>query len=216
MDINKTAAALLFALLPITSLAEGTGQAESPLRYFASLKGGVSQISNADRLVFSSDEKLEAETTDSEGFAGLDIGVYTPGGRSRVYYSFEQHKSETMFKDTPAYETKANMHLLSADYLFRHDNSVRPFVGLHIGYASVEADSSFPDKFDVSGVVFGLQAGVSWKVVEQFGLELGLRHSLLPTDIETWDGTDNDGNAVSFESQQNGVSSLYAGATYSF
>ncbi|MGF1715867.1 outer membrane beta-barrel protein [Photobacterium chitinilyticum] len=216
MDINKTAAVLLFALLPITAIAEDTEQLESPMRYFASLKGGASQLSNSDRVVLSNGNKLEAETTTNEGFAGLDIGVYTPGGRSRVYYSFEQHKSETMFKDTSAYETKANMHLLSADYLFRHENSVSPFVGLHIGYSSVESDSRFPDGFDASGIVFGLQAGVNWKVVEQFGLELGLRHSLLPTDIQTWNGADSTGNAVKFESQQNGVSSIYVGASYIF
>ncbi|MGR5148682.1 hypothetical protein ACQKP8_19305 [Photobacterium alginatilyticum] len=216
MDINKTTVAVLFALLPVSVHAKDTERLDSSFRYFASIKGGMSQLSNSDRVVLSDGSKLEAESTSHEGFAGIDIGAYTPGGKSRVYYSFEQHKSETKFQESPAYETKANMHLLSADYLFRHDKSVTPFVGLHIGYSSVEPDSQFPDGFDVSGIVFGLQAGMNWQVVEPIRLELGLRHSLVPTDIETWNGTDSDGNAVKFESQQNGVTSLFIGASYLF
>lgn len=220
MDKTKTAVALLFALLPLSSMAESVTinneQPESPLMYFVGLKGGLSQISNSDRIELSSGDKLEASSTDNEGFAGVDIGVYTPGGRSRVYYSYERHTSESMFQDTPAYETTANMNLLSADYLFRHDNSVTPFVGLHIGYAKVEPESRFPDGFKVSGIVFGLQAGIGWKVMDQFGLDLGFRHSVLPSDIKTWNGVDNDGNSVKFESQQNGVTSLFASANYRF
>ncbi|MCW8328416.1 porin family protein [Photobacterium sp. SDRW27] len=222
MDKTNKVVALLAALLPLTSMAEAksisenTKPTEAPMRYFVGIKGGFSQVSNSDRVQLSNGDKLEASTTDHEGFAGLDIGIYTPGGHSRVYYSYERHTSESMFSGTPAYETTANMNLLSADYLFRHQDSVTPFVGLHIGYASVEPESSFPDGFEVSGVVFGLQAGIGWTVTEQFGFDLGMRHSILPSDIKTWDGVDNDGNSVTFESQQNGVTSFYASVNYRF
>lgn len=220
MDKTKTAAALLLSLLPLTGMAESAveeeKQAASPMRYFVGLKGGLSQISNSDRIVLASGEKLKASTNDGEGFAGFSFGVYTPGGRSRVYYSFELHRSESQFADITEYETEAKLHLLSADYLFRHEKSVTPFVGLHMGYTNMEPESRFPDNFKVKGMVFGLQAGIGWQVMDELTLELGMRHTVLPSDIETWDREDNEGNSVKFESQLHGVTSFFAGANYRY
>lgn len=228
MEKTKVAVSLLLAVLPVVgmaeSVAEGEQPVETPMRYFVGLKGGLSQISNSDRVVLASGKKLKASTTDHEGFAGFDFGVYTPGGQSRAYYSFERHTSETRFSDPAlgnssgkgSYETKANLHLLSADRLFRHHDDVTPFVGLHIGYANIEPESRFPDNFKVSGIVFGVQAGIGWNVMEDMGLELGMRHTVLPSDIKSWNGEDSQGNRVTFESQQNGVTSFYAGASYRF
>ncbi|WP_299017925.1 outer membrane beta-barrel protein [uncultured Photobacterium sp.] len=216
MDRLKTAVALLVALLPVMVVAETEEQPISPLQYFVGVKGGVSKIGNSNRVVQNGGEKLETKSSDFEGFAGMDLGIYTPGGRSRVYYSFEQHRSESKYSNTLDFETIANMHLLSADYLFRQQSSLNPFVGLHFGYASVEPELGSSGQFDESGLVFGLQAGISWTVLDTFGLEFGVRHSLLPSDIKSGTSVENNGNSVTVESQQKGVTSLYAGASYRF
>ncbi|MEJ2766277.1 hypothetical protein VV869_20190 [Photobacterium sp. MCCC 1A19761] len=222
MDKKTVAAGCVLALLPLTGWAQ-TPQpqatatpAQAPYSYFASLKGGMSQISNSDQLVISETNKQEADTTRSEGFGGLDIGIFSPDGRSRLYYSYEHHRSESEFANDLSFETVANLHLLSGDYMFRNGQDIRPFVGLHFGYAWVESESDLHGGFDVSGTVFGVQAGVNWTVMDQFAMELGVRHSRLPADIKTWDGVDSNGNAVRFESQQNGVSSMYAAVSYRF
>ena len=222
MEKTKNSIALLLLLLPLTGMAESAtkekeeGKAPLPMRYFVGLKGGLSQISNSDRVVLASGETIDASTTNSEGFAGLDVGIYTPGGQSRLYYSFERHSSESRFSDMTAYDTDANLHLFSADYLFRHQEVVTPFVGLHVGYASIEADSRFSDHFKVNGMVFGLQAGIGWRVMDQLGLELGMRHTVLPSGIETWTGEDKNGNRVTFASQENGVTSYFVSVNYRY
>ncbi|WP_064609443.1 outer membrane beta-barrel protein [Photobacterium sp. J15] len=218
MDRLSTAAALLAASLPVSVLAETAEQPEplSPSQYFVGIKGGISKIGNSDRIVQSNGERVEASESDFEGFAGVDIGIYTPGGQSRLYYSYERHNTDVSFPNTPNYELVASMHLLSADYLFRKNRDFTPFVGLHFGYSFVEPDSNSFANFDVSGFVFGLQGGVNWTVVDQLSFELGFRHSLLPSDTQSWIGQDNNGNSVTIESQQKGVSSLYGSVSYRF
>lgn len=220
MDKKTAAAAWGLTLLPLTGWAQVAPQApepaQQPAQYFVNLKAGLSQISNSDQRVTGATEKQEADTTRSEVFGGADIGIFSPDGRSRLYYSYEHHRSESEFASDLSYDTVANLHLLSADYLFRNGEEVRPFVGLHFGYAWVESESDLQGGFDISGTVFGVQAGVNWTVMEQFALELGVRHSRLPADINTWDGVDSSGNTVQFESQQNGVSAMYAAVSYRF
>lgn len=222
MDKKTAVAGCVLTLLPLAGWAQTSPQetelapTQQSSQYFVSLKAGLSQISNSDQLVTSATEKQEADTTRSEGFGGADIGIFSPDGRSRLYYSYEHHRSESEFINNLSYETVANLHLLSADYLFRNGQDVRPFVGLHFGYAWVESESDLHGGFDVSGTVFGVQAGVNWTVMDQVAMELGVRHSRLPADIKSWDGEDSSGHPVQFESQQNGVSSMYAAVSYRF
>lgn len=187
--------------------------AQAPgFQYFAGLRGGANLLGNDDTVAGN----IDSDDGEYGVFGGLDLGVYMPDQRGRVYYSFEYHTTTTKFDGQDAYDTNVGLHLLSADHFFRPHASVKPFVGLHIGYAFAETDSDFSGNYDESGIVFGFQAGLGWEVIDDLGLEVGLRHTVLPSERRSWQAEDRDGNSVTVETQLKGVTSAYLGATYRF
>ena len=188
---------------------------EQGFQYFAGLRGGVNLIGSDDSASISTGN-IDSDDNDFGSFGALDLGVYMPNDRGRVYYSFEYHTSTVKFDGQDAYDTNVGLHLLSADHIFRPQGSVRPFVGLHIGYAFAETDSDFSDNYDESGIVFGFQAGLGWEVMDDLGLELGLRHTVLPSERRSWQAENSAGESVTVETQLKGVTSAYLGATYRF
>ena len=188
---------------------------EPGFQYFVGLRGGGNLLGNDDTASISNGN-IDSDDGDYGVFGGLDLGVYMPNDRGRVYYSFEYHSTTTQFDGQDAYDTNVGLHLLSADHIFRPQGSVRPFVGLHIGYAFAETDSDFSDNYDESGIVFGFQAGLGWDVMDDLGLEVGLRHTVLPSDRRSWQAENSAGEPVTVETQLKGVTSAYLGATYRF
>lgn len=71
--------------------------------------------------------------------------------------------------------------LLTIDYFIYNSGtemSVRPFIGLNVGYANYE--STF---FDDSGFLYGGQAGVVIGITPQIDLDLSYRYSLSEMDV---------------------------------
>ena len=188
---------------------------EPGFQYFVGLRGGGNLLGNADSASISSGT-IDSDDGDYGVFGGLDLGAYMPNNRGRVYYSFEYHSTTTKFDGQDAYDTNVGLHLLNADHIFRPHSSVRPFVGLHMGYAFAETDSDFSDNFEESGIVFGFQAGLGWEVTRNLGMEVGIRHTVLPSDRSSWKAENSDGESVTVETQLNGVTSAYLGASYRF
>ncbi|MGF1687584.1 porin family protein [Photobacterium japonica] len=186
------------------------------LRYFAGVRGGASLIGNDDSAIFAQGGTVDSENSGIGHFGAFDIGTYMPDERGRVYYSFEYHTATTQFEGKDAYDTQAMLHLISADHFFQPDLNIRPFVGLHVGYAFAETDSDFPDNYEDSGIVFGVQAGLGWEVTQRLALEIGIRHTVLPSKRQAWQAETDTGDAVTVESQLKGVSSAYLGANYRF
>ena len=200
------------AIEPVTS---EPAVSEPGFQYFVGLRGGFNLIGSDDSATISNGN-IDSDDNDSGSFGALDFGVYMPNDRGRVYYSFEYHTSTVKFDGQDAYDTNVGLHLLSADHIFRPQGSVRPFVGLHFGYAFAETDSDFSGNYDESGIVFGLQAGLGWEVMENMGLEVGLRHTVLPSERRSWQAENSAGETVTVETQLKGVTSAYLGATYRF
>ncbi|EAS43997.1 hypothetical protein C9J48_12475 [Photobacterium profundum] len=186
---------------------------DSP-RYFVGIIAGSSKLNGTDIATLGS-ESQEASSPDASGFGGLSIGRYSANGGSRIYYSYEQHSADTTFDSALSYSTKTSLHLLNADRIFRADKSVNPFIGLHFGYGIAKSDSELSSGYKDSGLVFGLQAGVAWRASEQFTIELGLRHTVLPDNSKEWSAT-SGGNTYKFQSTQSTLSSAYLGANYRF
>ncbi|MCQ1060562.1 outer membrane beta-barrel protein [Photobacterium sp. DNB23_23_1] len=184
-------------------------------QYFVGLRGGVNLI-GSDNTASVTTGDIDSDDDDFGAFGALDLGVYTPNKQGRIYYSFEYHTTTTQFDDEDAYDINVGLHLLNADHIFRSQASVKPFVGLHIGYAFAETDSDFSGSYDDSGVVFGIQAGLGWEVIDDLGLEVGLRHTVLPSERRSWQAENSAGDSVTVETQLKGVTSAYLGATYRF
>ncbi|PSW19882.1 hypothetical protein C9I98_10490 [Photobacterium sanctipauli] len=184
-------------------------------QYFIGLRGGASLLGHDDSITLNGNV-LDADESEFDGMFGLDFGIYTPKRNSRIYYSYEYHQSESTFKDQPAFDNEVSLHLINADYIYRHDKSITPFAGLHFGYASGETTSDAGGSTDVSGYVFGVQAGLGWQVMDDFGLEVGVKHTVLPSDRRTWSTSDGQGNSVKVESQLKGLTTMFLGATYRF
>ncbi|KDM89757.1 hypothetical protein EA58_20080 [Photobacterium galatheae] len=185
-------------------------------RYFLGLRGGVSLMGLNDKATVSGQTET-AKDADGNGFWGIDFGYYTPEGRSRIYYSFERHQSDSQFPSSGlSYQNQANLHLLGTDYFFLYHKDFSPYVGLHLGYASVKSNSDYQHDYDVSGVIFGMQTGLAWRVSSDMTLEAGFRHSMLPSKMTNWQGKDAQGNSIEFQSQQRGVSSLFLAANYRY
>lgn len=186
---------------------------DSP-RYFVGIMAGSSKLNGTDIATLGSDSQ-EASSHDASGFGGLSIGRYSANGGSRIYYSYEQHSADTQFSSALSYSTKTSLHLLNADRIFRADKSISPFIGLHFGYGKTKSDSDLSGDYQDSGLVFGLQTGIAWRASEQFTIELGLRHTVLPDNPKEWSAT-SGGNTYKFQSTQSTLSSGYLGANYRF
>lgn len=85
---------------------------EPGFQYFVGLRGGGNLLGNADSASISSGS-IDSDDGDYGVFGGLDLGVYMPNDRGRVYYSFEYHSTTTKFDGQDAYDTNVGLHLLS-------------------------------------------------------------------------------------------------------
>ncbi|WP_166645352.1 outer membrane beta-barrel protein [Photobacterium lutimaris] len=187
----------------------------SGFQYFVGLRGGTNLI-GSDNTASVTTGNIDSDDDDFGAFGALDFGVYMPNQQGRVYYSFEYHTTTTKFDGQDAYDINVGLHLLNADHIFRSQASVKPFVGIHMGYAFAETDSDFSGSYDESGVVFGFQAGLGWEVIDDLGLEVGIRHTVLPSERRSWKAENSAGDSVTVETQLKGVTSVYLGANYRF
>ncbi|MGF1734751.1 hypothetical protein [Photobacterium satsumensis] len=224
MKRNVIASGVLLSLFSMHAWCDEGAAAQAELepmvqapgfQYFVGLRGGANLI-GSDNTASATTGNIDSDDDDFGSFGALDFGVYMPNQQGRVYYSFEYHTSTTKFDGQDAYDTNVGLHLLSADHFFRPQASIKPFVGLHIGYAFAETDSDFSDSYEESGIVFGFQAGLGWEVIDDLGFEVGLRHTVLPSERRSWQAENSAGDSVTVETQLKGVTSAYLGATYRF
>ncbi len=185
--------------------------------YFVGLTGGLSQFSITNRAKISG-QSFDAPSPDRNVFAGIDFGIYAPNGKGRIYYSYQRHQADTKVNDVKALENTIDLHLLSGDYLFRPHKAISPFVGAHFGYTQIEGKATGEGSYRESGYVFGLQAGISWRITQQFTMDIGARHTVLPSEsVKKWTGKiSGDNHSVSFDTQPESISSVYMAVNYRF
>ena len=64
---------------------------------------------------------------------------------------------------------------LGYDYLFG-DAIVKPFVGGFVGYGQYQTDRSSLVDLDISGVIYGAQAGLNFEATDRLQIEAGYRY----------------------------------------
>ncbi len=98
---------------------------------------------------------------------GIRLGAQTDDWRTTFVYDYYNSSSD---------DQKVNKGLAMIDYFFYNSGSevsVRPFIGLNVGYANYQSTA-----IDVSGVMYGGQAGIVIGITPQIDLDLGYRYSL--------------------------------------
>ncbi len=137
------------------------------------------------------------ELGSSQRFIGLEIGAGQVQGDTPVEIGHEgdaieyglrigaqdgQWRTTFLFDYFDSSDDDQNVEkgMLTVDYFFLDSlsNSVRPFIGVNLGYANYE--STF---FDDSGVLYGGQVGVVVGLTESIDLDIAFRYSLSDIDI---------------------------------
>ena len=183
--------------------------------------GKASNYDGADYKSYSG--KISDQKAKSSNF-GLRIGKYL-NDNVRVYGTYTQDS----FKDSGTkafndfarfvggskYKVKDQSSLMfSADYVFRKDSIIRPFVGGSLGLATVAA-------FDKSstGLAYGAQAGVLFEA-GPVDLELGLKYRANSAKVQRTEYKENalpgGRDMVSIEFKNKSSSQAYLSASYRF
>ncbi|WP_305814668.1 outer membrane protein [Photobacterium leiognathi] len=187
------------------SLVEEAPKFDDTMHYFVGVTGGMADLSldvntGADKL----------QSPDASGFFGADIGFYTAGGKGRIYYSYQKMSGESDHYDKKAIDTDVSLHLISADYIFRADETINPFVGAHVGYMNADSKGDGYGSYKQSGPLLGMQAGVAWRMSDHFTAEMGARHSATQSkEQEAWSGSNTKSDLKS-------ITTFYMSANYRF
>ncbi|WP_341660536.1 outer membrane beta-barrel protein [Vibrio sp.] len=116
-----------------------------------------------------------AKETENMGVFGLKIGHYLNQNVRAYGYTQLSVSDEYNHLDVTTREVGAG-----ADYLHYVNNNFYLLAGGNLGYQKtvVEHDASAHSfKYDNTGVVAGANLGLGYKFTENFGMELGYRHS---------------------------------------
>jgi len=131
-------------------------------------------------------------------FLGLEVGAATVQGDTftelghdgdaveyGVRLGAQTEEWRTMFTfdyfDSSDDDQNVEKGLLTVDYFIYNSGtemSVRPFIGLNIGYANYESTA-----IDDSGFLYGGQAGVVIGITPQIDLDISYRYSLSEMDV---------------------------------
>jgi opacity protein-like surface antigen len=139
--------------------------------------------------------------TSGQTFIGLDLGYskvkgYVDNGTDFVYeddsdiqYGFRIGAQSPEWRTTFIFDYYDNSdtdqsvdeYLLTIDYFLTEETStIRPYIGLNVGYANYEADD-----IDEGGIVYGGQLGFTVDLAQQVNMDLSYRYST--TDFDELD-----------------------------
>lgn len=187
------------------SLAEEAPKFDDTMHYFVGVTGGMADLS-LDVNVGAG----KLQSPDASGLFGADIGFYTAGGKGRIYYSYQKMSGESDHNDKKAIDTDVSLHLVSADYIFRADKTINPFIGAHVGYMIADSKGDGYGSYKQSGELLGVQAGVAWRMSDHFTAEMGARHSATQSkEQEAWSGSNTKSDLKS-------ITTFYMSANYRF
>jgi hypothetical protein len=161
-NIMKKTVAVLLAGMVLGS----TAYAESAPgdRKFIGLEVGAGSV-QGDTL---SEPNHEGDTVEY----GIRLGAQTEEWRTMFVFDYFDSSDD---------DQNVEKGLVTVDYFFYNSGgevSVRPFIGVNLGYANYE--STF---FDDSGFLYGGQAGVVVGITPQIDLDLSYRYSLSEMNI---------------------------------
>ena len=134
--------------------------------------------------------------SDDGGSQTLKIGYYMDKN-SRVYASYQNVNADGADIYTTA---------IGYDYLIGNE-AYKPFVGAFVGYGSAEIDDT---TIDISGMNYGMQAGLNYAINENFSVEGGFRY--MKSSMEY--SISGPGGTASLEIDT--IQNWFVGANYKF
>ncbi len=123
---------------------------------------------------------------------GIRIGAKKDEWRTTLSFNYFDSVSSESDED---YAQNYEKYLLSFDYFFLNGNksNFQPYLGANLGYINYESDNDI----DVSGFLYGAQAGVLFSVADNIDIDIMYRYSLSSATQEDHDATfDHIGSIV--------------------
>jgi len=129
---------------------------------------------------FSTMQQISETTSKdySDTVVGIKTGISVENThRIYIYYSDFQ-------VDDEIYDMSVNIASLNYDYLFKDENNFTPYIGIHLGQSKLEMQNK-----DDSGLIYGIQLGVLYKIHKNFEFELSGVYSMLDIKVNLDDHT---------------------------
>lgn len=182
-------------------------------------KLGLSAIDYNQDLDADNDNESPLMISDIYGGFGIDIGWVSDTNQYRIFYTFEQHDTETeVYSDDNSLMMKTTddiaLHLVSAEYIFLSQRHWSPYAGIHAGFHQRETIDSQSDFYSYasSGFTYGAQTGIVGRIGNHFTLDFGMRFSALRSTAKNKKEHSNDVLKIT----NNMLTFIYFGANYRF
>ena len=134
--------------------------------------------------------------------------------KHRSYISYIKYSSE----DGSAINT-----LFNYDYLFKSNEYMTPYIGIHAGRSEIEVELYDDFKISQSGTAYGIQGGIIYNATANIDLEIGVSYTMIDADIiksPTTNASFNNGkiifNNVQVTSEVENASRAFVGLNYKF
>ncbi len=163
--VKKVTIALLCTVLGSTLYAKDDSSNGKP---FIGLEIGYATVQGDVGGFFPGDIIRDYEGSDVE--YGIHIGSQNEEWRAMFGFNYFDSTKD----DKAQNYTKG---LVSLDYFFlnaQKDNSFKPYFGANLGYINYEST----DNIDMSGFIYGAQAGIVFSVTDNIDLDVMYRYSL--------------------------------------
>jgi opacity protein-like surface antigen len=164
MMIKKTAITCMAMMLGTTLYAKDFSVSE---RILGLEIGGAKIQADTGGLI---DGELDHDGSDVE--FGIRIGAQMDEWRTLLILDYFDSSD-----DDQNYEKG----MITFDYMFMNTqesvDGFQPYIGLNVGYMNYESTN-----IDDDGLLYGGQIGFSYRVTEQFGIDLSYRYSLVDSD----------------------------------
>ena len=181
--VKRIGIALLCASLGSTLYA---GDNISESRPFIGLELGYSTVQGDVGGFYPGDIIKDYEGSDIE--YGIRLGAQKEEWRTTISFNYFDGDEDGIKQN---YEKV----LASIDYFFLNseDSKFKPFLGANVGYLNYESTSDI----DMSGLVYGAQAGVVFSITDSIDMDLQYRYSLSNATQEDHDASlDHIGGVV--------------------
>jgi len=99
---------------------------------------------------------------------GIHIGAQNEEWRATLAFNYFDGQYDDGAKQN--YEKG----LVSIDYFILPESTVRPYIGVNVGYINYESTNNI----DMSGFLYGVQAGLAMNIAESVDIDLMYRYSL--------------------------------------
>jgi len=181
--MKKMAIALLCTVLGTTLYAREDISVSKP---FIGLEIGYATVQGDVGGFFPGDVVRDYEGSDIE--YGIRLGAQKEDWRTTLTFNYFDGTND-------GYEQNYEKGLVSFDYFVINDkeSGLKPYIGLNVGYANYESTNDI----DMSGFVYGVQAGIVLNVAEKIDLDLMYRYTLSNATQEDHDASlDHIGSIV--------------------